>query len=304
MSWLRAHDSICPDNVDCEPVETVIVPRASDLGDFEVRRALPAAKRQMIGPFIFFDQMGPTVFGPGQAIDVRPHPHIGLATVTWLVDGEIMHRDSLGSVQLIKPGEVNWMTAGSGIVHSERSPEDARNGGASLYGIQAWVALPKTHEEAAPTFAHYGSEDIPLVEDNGIQASLIAGAAWGQVSPVKVFTETVYADIRMNSGCDLQLPSEIEERGVYVLSGKTEIAGTTFAEGTLVALKPDREVVIRALEGSHLILLGGASIDGPRHIWWNFVSTSEERIEMAKRDWEEGRFEKVHGETEFIPLPE
>ncbi len=304
MSWLRAQDPICPDQADCEPVETVIVPRAHDLGDFEVRRALPAAKRQMIGPFIFFDQMGPTVFGPGQAIDVRPHPHIGLATVTWLVEGEIMHRDSLGSIQPIKPGEVNWMTAGSGIVHSERSPEDARGGGAPLYGLQAWLALPRIHEETEPMFAHYAAEEIPLIEDDGIQASLIAGTAWGQTSPVKVFTETVYADIRMRSGADFKLPPEIDERGVYVLSGRIEIAGTEFAEGTLIALKPDREIVVRATQGSHVFLLGGASMDGPRHVWWNFVSSSKERIETAKRDWMEGRFENVPGETKFIPLPE
>ncbi len=304
MSRLQAEDPICPDNPDCEPVETVIVPRAHDLGGFEVRRALPSVRRRMIGPFIFFDQMGPTVFSPGQAIDVRPHPHIGLATVTWLVEGEIMHRDSLGSVQPIKPGEVNWMTAGSGIVHSERSPEHARGGGAPLLGIQTWIALPKPHEETTPSFFHYGADRIPLIEDSGIRTALIAGAAWGRRSPVEVFTETVYADIRMAAGRDLRLPSDIEERGVYVLAGSVDIAGTTFQAGTMLALRPGREVIVRAIEASHVFLLGGAAMDGPRHIWWNFVSSSKERIEQAKRDWTEGRFDKVPGETEFIPLPE
>jgi len=304
MSHLQAEDPICPDNPDCEPVETVIVPRPHDLGGFEVRRALPSARRRMIGPFIFFDQMGPTVFAPGQAIDVRPHPHIGLATVTWLVEGEIMHRDSLGSVQPIKPGEVNWMTAGSGIVHSERSPDHTRGGGAPLFGIQTWIALPKTHEETTPGFSHYGVDQIPIIEDTGIRAALIAGAAWDRRSPVEVFTETVYADIRMTAGRDLKLPSDIEERGVYVLTGRIDIAGTAFAAGTMLALRPGREVVVRAVEPSHVFLLGGAPMDGPRHIWWNFVSSSKERIEQAKRDWKEGRFDKVPGETEFIPLPE
>jgi hypothetical protein len=249
--------------------------------------------------------MGPTVFAPGQALDVRPHPHIGLATVTWLVDGEILHRDSLGSVQAIMPGAVNWMTAGAGIVHSERSPDAARRaGGARICGLQAWVALPKSHEETEPTFSHYDASAIPHIEGDGVQVALIAGSAWGQRSPVRVFTETVYADVRMTAGRDLQLPADVEERGVYVLFGRIEITGTAFAAGTLVALRSGVDVVIRAAEASHVFVVGGEAMDGPRHIWWNFVSSSLEWIEVAKRDWKAGRFPPVPGETEFIPLPD
>ena len=304
MSWLQSQEPYYLDNIDCWPVDAVILPRARDFGDLEVGRVLPAVKRQMIGPFIFFAQMGPTVFGPGQAVNVRPHPHIGLACVTWLIDGEIMHRDGLGSTQLIKPGELNWMTAGSGIVHSERSPDDARKGGAAFFGIQAWAALPKTHEETAPAFTHYEAKEIPKIEDKGVHVSLIAGVLWGQRSPVEVFTETVCADIRMSAGRKLQIPSQIKERGLYLLSGRIDIAGTTFTEGTFVVLKPAREIIVRAINGSHLFLLGGASMDGPRHIWWNFVSSSEDRIELAKSDWAAGRFEMVPGETESMSLPE
>lgn len=304
MSWSDAEEPGCPGNAGCAPVETVIVPRARNLGDFEVRRALPSAQRPMIGPFIFFDQMGPTVLRPGQAVDVRPHPHIGLATVTWLIAGELLHRDSLGSVQRIRPGEVNWMTAGSGIVHSERTPADARGGGAPLAGIQAWIALPRAHEETAPRFAHYGAGQVPLIEDRGVRIAVIAGSLWGQRSPVAVFSETVYADIRLPAGRELPVPGEIEERGIYVLAGAIEIGGKTFAAGTLVVLRGGGAVALRAAADSHLFLIGGAAMDGPRHIWWNFVSSSRERIEAAKRDWRERRFAPVPGESEFIPLPE
>lgn len=304
MSWLRADPPVCSAAIACGAVETVIVPRSRDLGGFTVRRILPAQRRSMIGPFIFLDQMGPAEFAPGQALDVRPHPHIGLATVTWLVEGEILHRDSLGSVQAITPGAVNWMTAGAGIVHSERSPEAARRAGARICGLQAWVALPKSHEETDPTFSHYDAAAIPHIEGDGVRVALIAGAAWGQRSPVRVFTETVYADVRMTAGRALQLPANIEERGVYVLSGGIEITGTAFAAGTLVALRTGVDVAIRATEASHVFVVGGEAMDGPRHIWWNFVSSSMERIELAKRDWKDRRFPSVPGETEFIPLPE
>lgn len=304
MSWLHAEDPECPQAVACPPVMTVIKPRPRDLGGFVVRRALPAAERQMIGPFVFFDQMGPAEFPPGQGLDVRPHPHIGLATVTWLVEGEILHRDSLGSVQPIRPGEVNWMIAGAGIVHSERSPDEARRHGDRLCGIQAWVALPHAHEETAPSFSHHDAAAIPLLEGDGARVALIAGSIWGRRSPVPVFSDTVYADMRLASGCELRLPLEVEERGVYVLAGSIEVARVRFAPATLLVLRTGADVVLRATEPAHLLLLGGAAMDGPRHIWWNFVSSSPERIERAKRDWKEGRFSPVPGETEFIPLPD
>lgn len=304
MSWSEAEEPGCPGDAGYAPVETVIVPRARDLGGFEVRRALPSAQRPMIGPFIFFDQMGPTVLAPGQAVDVRPHPHIGLATVTWLIAGELLHRDSLGSVQRIRPGEVNWMTAGSGIVHSERTPADARGGGAPLAGIQTWIALPRAHEETAPQFAHYGAGQVPLIEDRGVRIALIAGHLWGQRSPVAVFSETVYADIRLPPDREVPVPGEIEERGIYVLTGAVEIGGNTFAAGSLAVLRTGGTIVVRAAAESHLFLIGGAAMDGPRHLWWNFVSSSRERIEAAKRDWRERRFAPVPGESDFIPLPE
>ncbi|MGF1640763.1 MAG: pirin family protein [Rhodospirillales bacterium] len=304
MSWQRVEEPDCPNRSDRDAVEVLVVPRAHDLGGLPVRRSLPSPRRRMVGPFVFFDQMGPTVFSPGQALDVRPHPHIGLATVTWLVEGEIVHRDSLGVVQPIRPGEVNWMTAGRGIVHSERSPDTARSGGARLCGIQTWIALPKRDEETAPAFTHYAAERIPVVEGDGVRAALIAGAAWGRRSPVEVFSETLYADVRITAGRSLDLPTDVEERGVYVLSGEIAIGAASFAAGSLLILKTGWEIVVHAVAASHVFVIGGAAMDGPRHVWWNFVSSSRERIEQAKRDWTEGRFARVPGEEEFIPLPE
>jgi redox-sensitive bicupin YhaK (pirin superfamily) len=304
MSWQPAKEAVCSNPTDCPPVETVIVPKSRDIGGFEVKRALPSSRRRMIGPFIFFDQMGPATLPKGKGMDVRPHPHIGLSTVTWLIDGEIMHRDSIGSVQAIRPGEVNWMTAGSGIAHSERTPDALRPGGPSLYGIQTWLALPKTHEETAPRFEHFKADALPRIEGDGIDATLIAGAAWGKRSPVSVFTETVYADIRLAAGATLTVPAEHEERGVYVLTGGIEFASGRFAPGAMLALRPGAPIDVRAQGATHLMLLGGARADGPRHIWWNFVSSSAERIEQAKADWKAGRFAKVAGDDEFIPLPE
>ena len=304
MSWQPAKEAACSSPADCPPVETVIVPKSRDIGAFEVRRALPSSRRRMIGPFIFFDQMGPAALPKGKGMDVRPHPHIGLSTVTWLIEGEIMHRDSIGSVQAIRPGEVNWMTAGSGIAHSERTPDALRPGGPRLYGIQTWLALPKTHEEIAPSFEHFKADALPRIEGDGIDATLIAGTGWGKRSPVGVFTETVYADIRLAAGATLTIPPEHEERGVYVLTGAVEIAGDRFEPGVMLALRPGNPIDIRAEDATHLMLLGGARADGPRQIWWNFVSSSPERIEQAKADWKAGRFAKVAGDDEFIPLPE
>jgi redox-sensitive bicupin YhaK (pirin superfamily) len=285
-------------------VETVVVPRTRDLGGFEVRRALPSARRRMVGPFVFFDQMGPAVFDAGHGLDVRPHPHIGLATVTYLFEGELLHRDSLGTVQVIRPGAVNWMTAGKGIVHSERTPPEARTGGGRLSGIQTWVALPRSQEESAPGFVHTPAEDLPGVEGDGVRARVIAGSFRGARSPVKVFSETLYADVALEAGAQLEVPAEQEERAVYVLRGEVEESGASFSPGQLLVLKPRTPVVFRAPADARVLVLGGATMDGPRRIWWNFVSSSTERIEQAAADWASGRFAPVPGETEFIPLPD
>jgi redox-sensitive bicupin YhaK (pirin superfamily) len=303
MSWQPANEATGAGPGDCPPVETVIVPRSRDLGGFDVRRALPSTRRKMIGPFIFFDQMGPATFTAGKGIDVRPHPHIGLSTVTWLIEGEIMHRDSLGSIQAIRPGAVNWMTAGSGIAHSERTPDELRSG-AKLYGLQTWLALPKAHEETAPRFEHFSADRLPTFEGDGIAATVIAGSGWGKRSPVGVFTETLYVDMRLTDGAKLTIPPEHEERGVYVLAGAIEIAGDRFETGSMLVLRPGKPVDVLAHGAVHLVALGGAAADGPRHIWWNFVSSSAERIEQAKADWKAGRFDPVVDDDEFIPLPE
>ena len=286
-------------------VRTVIVPPVRDLGGgFKVRRALPAEEPRMVGPFIFFDQMGPAVFRGGQGLDVRPHPHIGLATVTYLFEGEILHRDSLGTVQPIEPGAVNWMTAGRGIVHSERTPTAARELGGRLFGIQTWIALPRGYEETEPAFAHYAAGEPPVLDDAGVTMTLIAGSLFGKRSPVKTFSSMFYADAVLAAGGRFGLDAEHEERAVYVAEGAVQIEESRFDAGKLVVLGPGRTAVISASEPARLLLLGGESMDGPRHIWWNFVSSSRERIEQAGEEWKAGRFPGVPEETEFIPLPE
>jgi redox-sensitive bicupin YhaK (pirin superfamily) len=285
--------------------ETVIVPRTRDLGGgFEVRRVLPSAQRRMVGPFVFFDHMGPTVFRAGTGLDVRPHPHIGLATITYLFEGEILHRDSLGSVQPIRPGEVNWMVAGRGIAHSERTAPEQRQAEQRLFGIQSWVALPQRDEEAAPSFAHHAAAELPHLDGEGKKVRLIAGALFGQRAPVHTFSDMFYADAALDHGARLEIPAEYEERAVYVADGSVTFAGEEFAAGQLLVLAPGAPIVIGSAMGARLLLLGGAPMDGPRHIWWNFVSSSKDRIETAKADWKVGRFTPVPGETEFIPLPE
>lgn len=285
-------------------IETVVLPRTRDLGGFEVRRALPSARRRMVGPFVFFDQMGPAVFRVGQGLDVRPHPHIGLATVTYLFEGELLHRDSLGTVQPIRPGAVNWMTAGRGIVHSERTPPGARVEGERLFGIQTWVALPRDHEEAAPSFAHTPDEALPTLEGEGLSVRVVAGALFGARSPVRVFSETIYADAVMDAGARLEIPADHEERAAFVAEGAVEESGAAHGPGQLLVLRPGAPVVLRATSAARVLVLGGDAMDGPRHIWWNFVSSSPERIEQAAADWAMGRFAPVPGETERIPLPE
>ena len=287
-------------------VELVLLPRVHDLGGFEVRRALPAQERQMVGPFIFFDQMGPGEFLAGRGLDVRPHPHIGLSTVTYLFDGSILHRDSLGTEQPIAPGDVNWMTAGRGIAHSERTDPALRTHTNRLFGIQSWVALPKGAEEAAPGFVHHPAASLPLVEDGGVRLRLIAGGGWGLAAPVAVSSPLFYADAVLDAGAALPLPDEHEERAVYVLDGEIEVAGDRFTPGRMLLFRAGARLALRAGPlGARVLLLGGAAMDGPRYLFWNFVSSSRERIEQAKADWQAGRFGIVPGdENEFIPLPE
>lgn len=290
-----------------DSVELVILPPVRDLGEgFQVRRALPSAKRRMVGPFIFFDQMGPAVLRAGDGLDVRPHPHIGLATVTYLIDGEILHRDSVGSVQPIKPGAVNWMTAGSGITHSERTGPESRARGGGLFGLQTWVALPASHEETDPTFFHHGADELPEMEGEGKTVRLIAGTMKGRRSPVRTYSDMVYADVVLTDGAAFRPGTEHEERAVYVVSGAIAVDGQTgtFGETQLVVFKPGAEVVLRAVGPTRLMLIGGAPLPEKRYIYWNFVSSSLDRIEQAKEDWRQRRFPGVPGETGFIPLPE
>ncbi|MDT8397712.1 MAG: pirin family protein [Pseudomonadales bacterium] len=304
MTWQASKDPTEHDGKN-DPVEALIVPRVRDIGDFTVRRALPARQRQMVGPFIFLDQMGPVTFVSDQAMDVRPHPHIGLSTITWLFAGEIRHRDSLGSDLTIRPGEVNWMTAGSGIVHSERSPQSSRGTDSTLAGIQTWVALPSAREEMAPAFVHYPASEIPHLDDKGMRIALIAGSAFGKRSPVLTASETLYAEVKLEQGGQLSLPVLAEEQALYLYSGELDIAGAHFKAGTLIVLRPEATVLVKALQTSCFMLLGGDGLDGPRYIDWNFVSSRKERIEQARDDWREQRFARVPGdELEYIALPE
>ena len=305
MSLPHIPDPMPGDVKAADLIETVIVPRARDLGGFEVRRALPSAQRQMVGPFIFFDQFGPVLMKSGQGIDVRPHPHIGLSTVTWLFDGSIFHRDSLGSEQPIAPGELNWMTAGKGIVHSERTAAADLARDRKVFGIQSWVALPKAHEDTSPGFEHVAMERLPVVEDHGISARIVAGSLYGAASPVKTHSELFYADVQLQAGAALPLPADHEERGVYIAEGEIEIAGDVFEAGRLLVFRPGDMITIRARSNARVMLLGGEPMDGPRHIWWNFVSSSKDKIEAAKDDWKQARFGIVPGdEKDFIPLPD
>jgi len=292
---------------DIDGVDMVILPPVRDLGDgFSVRRALPSAHRRMVGPFIFFDQMGPAAFDSREGLDVRPHPHIGLATVTYLLEGEILHRDSLSSVQAIRPGEINWMTAGSGIVHSERTSPEVRTSGGKLFGLQTWVALPSQFEETAPSFTHHKAQEIPKTDADGTALTLIIGTLDGLTSPVKTFSDMVYADIALIDGARYQLRAEHVERAIYVVEGAVEVIGQTggFATGELVIFKPGAEIVVKADGFARLMLIGGEPLPEQRNIYWNFVSSRPERIEQAKRDWREQKFEPVPEEHEFIPLPE
>lgn len=310
MSISDANTPQCPD--DCPPgIETLILSSSKDIGGFEVRRALPSIKKRMVGPFVFFDHMGPVKFAAGQGgIDVRPHPHIGLATVTYLHKGEFQHRDSLGTNQMIYPGEVNWMIAGHGIAHSERTSDATRKAPHELAGIQVWVALPELHEDCPPAFEHVKNAALPKLTDTGVEATLILGSAYGKSAPVRTFQETFYLDVKLAPQISFPLTDDHEERAAYVVDGEVEIGGDHFRTGALLVLRPGDPISLRAgPNGAHLMLLGGEAMDGPRHIWWNFVSSSKDKIEQAKRDWADPearamRFPLPPGDDEeHIPLP-
>ena len=297
------HDATAPDPTASEgSVELVIKPNAKDLGGFTVRRVLPSRDRQMVGPFIFFDHMGPAEFPPGKGIEVRPHPHIGLATVTYLFDGEIVHRDDLGFVQPIRPGAVNLMTAGRGIVHSERAGDDLDTT-SRLHGIQSWMALPADEQECDADFVHYPASDLPVFEHDAVRVTVIIGEAFGHASPVAVRAPMLYLELRLPAGATIDIAADYEERAAYVVEGDVRIDDESLGAGLMAVAREGRALRISATEDSHVMIVGGAHM-GKRHIWWNFVSTSKERIEQAKEDWTNGRFGKIPGETEFIPLPD
>jgi hypothetical protein len=289
---------------DLDAITLRIEGRARDLGSFEVRRVLPARERQRVGPFIFFDHFGPVAFGPGEGMDVRPHPHIGLATVTYLFEGAMVHRDSTGVVQRIEPGAINWMTSGRGIVHSERGDPALRKSARRMYGIQSWVALPKAHEDAEPAFSHHAAATLPKIRLPGVEMRLIAGDAFGEKSPAPTFSRMFYLAAELEAGAALTLPPEHEERGVYLVQGDVSVSGIALPEKNLAYLPAGEKVEIKAKSQSRVMLLGGEKMDGPRHIWWNFVASSKEKIETAKQRWREQKFAAVPGETESIPLPD
>lgn len=287
-------------------VEHIILPAVRDIGPgFEVLRALPSAKRRTVGPFVFLDHFGPMTFAAGQAPDVRPHPHIGLSTLSYLLEGEMVHRDSLGNVQTIHAGDVNWMTAGQGIVHSERSGPKVQRAGGTLFGQQIWVAMPRDREEADPSFTHHPEHTLPSIEDAGLAMILVAGKAFGQTSPVPVLSDLMYVDVVIERRACLPVPREHIERAAYLVSGEVEVDGQSgrFGAGQLIVFQPHADIVLRARSDTHLMLLGGEPFAEPRHVYWNFVSSRKERIEAAKEDWRLGRFPTIAGETEFIPLP-
>lgn len=305
MSFFPGKDPAPGDARASNAIEQIIVPRSIDLGDFRVHRALPSEQPRLVGPFILFDHAGPAMLRAGKGVDVRPHPHIGLATVTYLFEGEVVHRDSIGTALPIRPGAVNLMTAGRGIVHSERSGPDRRATGDQLHGLQLWVALPITAEEGAPAFAHTAAADIPEFNEKGMMLRVVAGTMHGMRSPVATPWHTLFADVHLKAGTGLPLDAEYEERALYVISGEIEIGGDRHGPERLLVLRPGDRVFVRATSDAHVIVIGGAVMDAPRHIWWNFVSSRKDRIDAAKADWKAGRFDLVPGDTaEFIPLPE
>jgi redox-sensitive bicupin YhaK (pirin superfamily) len=286
-------------------IEMLIQPRARDLGGFSVARILPAIRRKTVGPFIFFDHMPPRDFLSGEGMDVRPHPHIALATVTYLFEGEFVHRDSLGFEEIVRPGDINWMTAGRGIVHSERTAPERRLSGGRSHGIQLWVALPREHEETDPAFHHHDKNELPCVESPGYTARVLIGEAYGKRSPVRIFSPMFYVDVEAKAGSSVDLPLEYDERAVYLLSGAIRYGGESFDHPQMIIFKKNFPIRLSIETEARFVLLGGAPLDGPRFIWWNFIASSQDRIEQAKRDWKEGRFPKIPGDADdFIPLPE
>lgn len=300
MSYYSAAQPQCTESSGS--IDLLIEPRERDLGGFTVRRVLPSSKRRMVGPFIFFDHMGPAEFPPGEGIQVRPHPHIGLATITYLFEGEIIHRDSLGYVQAIQPGAVNLMTAGRGIVHSERAGDDLDRE-SRLHGIQSWIALPTAEEERDPAFQHYAADQLPEVDLDGAAARIIMGDAYGASSPVSTYSDTLYMECTMPAGSSIALPDECRELAVYVVSGGVRIDGQNHSGGVMAVVRSGNSVAVRATVDSRVMVIGGEPL-GTRHIWWNLVSSSRERIERAKSDWKNGRFDPVPDDDEFIPLPD
>ncbi len=296
-----------PDNCqECPPeMELIIVPRTVDIGGFEVHRALPFQDKRMVGPFIFWDQMGPGEFLAGHGVDVRPHPHIGLSTVTYLFDGNMDHKDSLGNDMRIEPGDVNLMSAGSGIVHSERTGQDVRQNLSRLFGIQSWLAQPKSLENSEPSFTHFGAAELPTLETKALSGRLILGEFQTMKSPVNTQWETLYLELKMKKGATIVIPKTTEERAVFLVAGIIDIGGTPYQNRQMMVLRPGSEACVTACEDVHLILLGGAAMDGPRFIWWNFVSSSVDRIKSAAEDWKNMKFAIVPGdEKERIPLPD
>ena len=289
MSWNPSLENHDIDATKLDSIETLIIPRSRDIGGFEVRRALPSPQRQMVGPFIFFDQAGPAEFITGQGIDVQPHPHIGISTVTYLFKGQFQHRDSTGANQSIEPGEVNWMIAGKGVTHSERTSPEIRKNPSSLFGIQTWVALPAHAEDMPPEFEHHSKDELPLLEGEGKQVRLIIGNAWGETAPTKTLSEMFYADAILEAGAALPLPDNHEDRGIYIADGSLIVAGDHFHKGQMMVFKPEDKISVKAGEaGARLILLGGATMNEKRYIWWNFVSSSRDKIQEAKKSWADG----------------
>jgi redox-sensitive bicupin YhaK (pirin superfamily) len=286
-------------------IDVVIEGRARDIGGFPVQRSLPSGVRRSVGPFIFVDHMGPAVLEPGHGMDVRPHPHIGLATLTYLIEGEIVHRDSLGNVQAIRPGDVNWMIAGAGVAHSERTAPDVRARGSRMLGLQTWIALPRDHETMAARFEHHPQHALPTIEQPGVSLRVVAGSAYGAIAPTSVLTPTLYVHAAMDAGSVLAIDDTHAERAVYVIDGEIECDGRGFGAATMIVLQAEAAATISARTAANVMLLGGAPLDGTRHIWWNFVSSDHARIEQAKARWRDGQFDKViDDEVEFVPLPE
>ncbi len=304
MSNHNEPDPVCRSNNLREHVSLEIIPRTVDLGGFDVRRVLPSNDKRSVGPFVFWDQAGPGEFVTGKGLDVRPHPHIGLSTMTYLFQGSFEHRDTLGNHQIITPGAVNLMTAGKGIAHSERTPQSERAHAHQLFGLQCWLALPLAKEEMQPSFVHYDRASIPGGLEKDLRFSVVAGEFYGIKSPVDAQIDTLFVECHLGAGSEFNIPATMEERAVHILSGELSVDGRQYGSARMLVLKPGHEIVVKAETAAHIIILGGPALDGPRYLWWNFVASNQERIQQAKLDWQAGRFGKIPGDDEYIPLPE